>query len=328
MNTIALFPGQGSQVVGMGKEFFEQFSLARLLFEEASDALKINMKELCFEDKEKRLGLTEFTQPSLVLVSTVCFQIAKQELGISPMAWAGHSVGEYSALVCAEVIRLTDALKWVRERGRLMQESVPVGLGGMTATLGLTVAQAQGLLEWARSEVDYPKDQVVVAANMNCPGQIVLSGHLQALEFVKSKTQHCPALQGQRVKFIPLQVSAPFHSPLMIRAEEKLIEFIGDESRFGDANCPVYSNVDASPHREGGELKKNLMLQISRPVLWNQTIDRMGQDFQLSTNKNELGQAGFAEFGPGKVLTGMLPKILPGLSLRAQNFSGPKDLSI
>ena len=225
----ALFPGQGSQSVGMGRFLFENFTEARSTFEEASDSLSLNFKKLCFEGPESDLQLTENTQPALLLVSTATHRVVQSTTGIKFEAAAGHSVGEYAAVVAAQAVKFSDALRAVRVRGQAMQRAVPVGQGGMIAVLGLTDPQVETLCQWAESTSGL---KPVEPANFNAPGQVVISGSQAGLEWLRANAkadlfQLAPGESAPRMKMIPLAVSAPFHCSLIEARRRR------DAPRFG-----------------------------------------------------------------------------------------------
>ena len=301
MNFSVLFPGQGSQSPGMGKFLYDQFQRAKWVFEEASDAIQINMAKLCFEGSESALALTENTQPALVTVSSAFWKVLASETPLKPVSFAGHSVGEYSALVAADSLSVTQALKAVRLRGQSMQEAVPVGEGGMIALLGLDDASVLDLCDRTRSEYlkQTGRKSVLSAANFNAPGQVVLSGHQSCIDFLKTqiKTPLFPE-NLQKAKLIPLNVSAPFHCELMLPAEKIMGEFL-ETIEIQEASAPVYQNVVAQPVRSGSELRSHLIQQVSRSVLWSASINKMISD----------GSSHFIECGSGKVLAGLGKKI-------------------
>jgi [acyl-carrier-protein] S-malonyltransferase len=302
----ALFPGQGSQHPGMGKFLWDEFKIAKETFEEASDALSLDVKKLCFDGSESDLALTENTQPVLVLVSTATYLVLKTEFGFIPQTVAGHSVGEYSALVAAHSLTLRDAVKAVRIRGQAMQSAVPVGKGGMTAVLNLDPQQVRELCAWAERET---QDSPVSAANINAPGQIVISGKKTLLDWIA--TNFKPEVLGTtaRVKFIPLKVSAPFHCAMMKPAEEKMASVLGD-IQFKDARFPVVQNVTAEPVTDAGELRANLVKQVCAPVRWIECVQKI----------KSLGVSRSVETGCGKVLHGLVKKIEPeGMTVMNMN---------
>lgn len=280
MSRIAcLFPGQGSQKVGMGKDFFDRFPLAREIFGRADSALGFKLSELCFDGPEEKLKLTEYTQPALLTVSTIAFELLEREPAIA----AGHSLGEYSALVAAGSLKFADALLLVHKRGRYMQEAVPVGIGAMAAVLGATAAAV-------REVIVQVKKGVVEIANWNSIDQIVIAGHKEAVE------EALTMLGGARSVMLP--VSAPFHTSLMKGAEEKLSRDL-DAVEFADPRFPVVTNVDARIIRTGDEARDALKKQVSRPVLWYDSMRLL------------IGEAAVAavELGSGKVLTGLMKKM-------------------
>src|SRR4051812_39008913 len=216
----ALFPGQGSQAVGMGRFLFDNFPIAKQLFEEASDTLKQDFKKLCFEGPDADLTLTENTQPALLLVSFATFRVAKETTGIKITAGAGHSVGEYAAVVAAGSVKFADALRAVRIRGQEMQKAVPVGQGAMCAVIGLSDDQTEKLCKWIENESGY---RPVQAANYNAPGQVVISGHGKGIAWAQANSpKDLFAPEAPKIRLIPLKVSAPFHCVLMKPAEEAM----------------------------------------------------------------------------------------------------------
>ncbi len=289
MNVAFLFPGQGSQSVGMGKELHENFPAARLVFEEASDALSINMARLCFEGPESELKLTQNTQPAVLTVSISAFRAIEAESGANPVVSAGHSLGEYSALVATGALGLADAVRLVRDRGKFMQEAVPEDEGAMAAVIGMDATSVDDLAR----EVADETDRVVVPANYNAPDQVVISGHADAVEAAAERAKEHGA---KRVVF--LNVSAPFHSPLMKPAAERLAGKLA-ETPFNEAQTPVIANVDAAPYIEPEKARDMLEQQVCSPVLWAQSMEKLA-DFEIESA---------VELGPGKVLTGLLKKI-------------------
>ncbi len=273
-----LFPGQGSQSVGMGRDFHDRSDTARELFARADAALGWPLSRLCFEGPEDELRLTRNTQPALLVVSTVAFV----RLGLEPAVAAGHSLGEYSALVAAGTLRFEDAVALVHRRGAYMQEAVPVGAGAMAAVLG---ADPAVLLE-ALGRV---RGGVVEVANWNSAEQTVISGERAAVE------EALALIKAPRAVLLP--VSAPFHSRLMRPAEERLAVDL-DRTEFRDPRFPVISNVDGRPVLTGAEAREALKRQVSRPVLWMQSMERL----------KERGVMACVECGAGKVLTGLLKR--------------------
>ncbi len=291
-----LFPGQGSQSPGMGLYLYENFKTAKHTFEEASDALQIDIKKLCFKESVEELALTHNTQPALLTVSTATARVLEIDIGVKPKITAGHSVGEYGSLVVAKSLKFTDAIKAVRARGIAMQSAVPVGQGGMLATLGLTDEQVQFLCQWTVEKSGF---KPLSPANYNCDGQVVISGNQTAIDWLKVnfKPEVLPG-EVKRAKLIPLQVSAPFHCEMMKPAEEKMNEFF-EHIKFKDAVIPVIQNVHAKGVTDSNELKKYIIEQISAPVKWTQSMLEL----------KSLGHSTCIEVGHGAVLKGLLKKI-------------------
>lgn len=291
-----VFPGQGSQFLGMGEFFYKEFPQARVVFEESSDALGLDIKKLCFSSSEEELLKTENTQPALLTTSVATANSLKGIFDLPLKALAGHSVGEYAALVVAGSLPLGDAVRAVRLRGKAMQEAVPLGQGGMIASLGLDRAQAEYLCRWVESE---SKETPLSPANFNAPGQIVLSGSLKSIQWLKQnfKPEILPG-SPKRAKLIPLNVSAPFHCSLMARAQDLMAEHLKGIS-FKEAQIPIVQNVSAQFVKQADRLKENLIAQVSAPVLWEQSME------QLKRENLSLG----LEAGPGKVLQGLFKKM-------------------
>jgi [acyl-carrier-protein] S-malonyltransferase len=292
----ALFPGQGSQHPGMGHFLFENFKEARMRFEEAGDILRINFKKLCFEGPAEDLQMTANTQPALLLVSVVTFEVIRTLTGFKPSAAAGHSIGEYAALVTADALTFQEALPAVRTRGEAMQDAVPAGEGGMCAVLGLSDSQTDELCTWVENESG---EKPLSAANFNSPGQIVISGKMTAINwlqtnFKKEVLKDPPA----RARFIPLKVSAPFHCAMMRPAEEKMRTVLS-ALKFKDTSYPIVQNFTATEVQVAKDLRENLIRQISAPVLWAQCMQKL----------SEHGATHYIEFGSGKVLSGLAKKI-------------------
>ncbi|HYE85724.1 MAG TPA: ACP S-malonyltransferase [Vicinamibacterales bacterium] len=297
-----LFPGQGSQAVGMGRALAEQFDVCRQTFAEADAALGESLSDLIFNGPADRLTLTENTQPAILTVSVAAWRLLDQH-GITPAFVAGHSLGEYSAHVAAGTLRFVDAVRLVRNRGRYMQEAVPVGTGAMAAILGLDEAGVrQACAEAAQGEVVSP-------ANLNTPGQIVIAGSAAA---VARASERAKALGAK--KAIPLNVSAPFHCALMKPAEERLAPELR-AAAASDPRMPVVANVDAQPKRTAAESIDALIRQIASPVRWEDVVQRLASE----------GVTRYVEVGPGKVLSGMVKKIASGALI--QNVEGPDDLA-
>ena len=283
-----IFPGQGSQFPGMGREFYETSSAAREIFEEANRVLGYDLTKLCLEGPAEKLNLTCHTQPALLTVSTVIYRLLRDEVKLSPAFMAGHSLGEYSALVAADVLDFSDAVRLVSLRGRYMQEAVPDGAGAMAALLGLSLEKVTEIC--AESTGD---GAVVVPANINSPEQIVISGDRKGVE------KACGlAKAGGAKRVVPLPVSVPSHSPLMREAAENLSREI-EKITFRPPAVPVISNVEAVPLSSGEEAKELLLRQLYSPVQWVASIQCMVAG----------GVVVVVEVGPGKVLTGLVKRI-------------------
>jgi [acyl-carrier-protein] S-malonyltransferase len=285
-----VFPGQGSQYPGMGRELAENFPVARQSFEEANDALGFNIAALCFNGPEDELKLTANTQPAILATSIAALRVLRQETGLIPHLTAGHSLGEYSALVCAGALHFADALRTVRQRGIFMQEAVPVGVGGMAAIMGL---EGEALEDVCRQAA---QGQVVSPANFNSPGQVVIAGHLEAVERAMEL-----ARQHGAKRALPLPVSAPFHCALMVSAGERLRTVLEGIEVLPLA-IPVVSNVEALPNSEAGRVRELLISQVSAPVRWDATVLNMAAQ----------GVERMVEIGPGKVLGGLIKRIVKG----------------
>ena len=286
MKVAFLFPGQGSQYAGMGRELSEKFPEARAAFAEADVALDFPISRLSFEGPEEKLKLTENTQPAILTMSTAVFRVLEAK-GIQPDFVAGHSLGEYSALVAAGAMKLRDAAALVRKRGRYMQEAVPVGAGAMAALVGLDVSVVQAICGRAA------EGQVVSPANLNSPGQIVIAGNREAVERAVVLAKEARARMA-----VLLKVSAPFHSALLKPAEHRLSADL-DRCEFADLQYPLVTNVDAAVIRTGIEARSALKRQVSRPVRWYESIQRLLDE----------GVRTFVEVGPGKVLLGLIRSI-------------------
>lgn len=293
-----LFPGQGSQQPGMGRFLFDNFKIAKETFEEASEALAQDLKKLCFDGSEADLGLTENTQPALLLVSTATQRVLRSQFGVKPVAAAGHSIGEYAALVAAGVFTFAPAMKAVRIRGQAMQSAVPVGEGGMIAALGLEPAQAQFLCDYVVKTSGFGP---LSPANYNSPGQIVLSGSMKAIEWLRAnfKPEIFPE-PPRRAKLIPLNVSAPFHCEMMLPAEERMRDVLSGMT-FNTPEFKIVQNFTAQFESTANQLRENLIRQVSAPVRWTESME------QLKAAKFTT----CVECGAGKVLSGLLKKIDP-----------------
>jgi [acyl-carrier-protein] S-malonyltransferase len=286
------FPGQGSQAVGMGRAFHDAAPAARAAFEEASEALGLDMARLCFEGPEEALQLTANTQPAILTVSVAAARVAA-ERGLQPALAAGHSLGEYAALVVAGALRFADAVRVVRRRGEAMQEAVPVGAGAMAAVLGLDLPAVEALCAEAA------QGEVVEVANVNAPGQVVVAGTRPAVE----RAVRLAAGRGGRRSLL-LPVSAPFHCRLMQPAADRLARVLA-EVAVEAPKLPVVRNVDAGLTTTAEEVRPFLVRQVTAPVRWTDCVARLAGE----------GCRGFVELGPGRVLTGLLRRIdgaLPG----------------
>jgi [acyl-carrier-protein] S-malonyltransferase len=297
-----IFPGQGSQAVGMGKALADAFPVCRETFEEADRALGDSISTLCAEGPAERLTLTENTQPAILTVSVAAWRLLASR-GLRPSIVAGHSLGEYSAHVAAGTISFADAVRTVRQRGRYMQEAVPVGAGAMAAVLGLDAERvAQACEEAAQGEVVSP-------ANLNAPGQVVIAGAAQAVQRAGARAK---ILGAKRV--VPIPVSAPFHCALMRPAEERLApELRALPAR--DPQLPVVANVDAEPKRDAASAIEALVKQVSSPVRWEESVRRMAAE----------GVTAYVEVGPGAVLSGLVRKIHREATL--VNVESPEGLA-
>jgi [acyl-carrier-protein] S-malonyltransferase len=281
-----IFPGQGSQVVGMGRALAEAFPVCRETFEEADRALGEPLSRLCFEGPEDRLRLTENTQPAILAVSVAAYHLLASR-GLEPAFMAGHSLGEYSAHVAAGTIAFEDALSIVRRRGRYMQEAVPLGQGAMAAVLGLDAAGVAAACEEAA------EGDIVSPANLNAPGQVVIAGSREAVARASDRAR---ARGAKRV--VPLPVSAPFHCALMKPAEDRLAPELRALA-VRAPRVPVVANVDAEPKRDERAAIEALVRQVSAPVRWEDVVRRLASE----------GVNAYVEVGPGTVLSGLVRKI-------------------
>ena len=280
-----MFPGQGSQAVGMGEELSNSYTRVKELFEEANEILNKDITKIMFSGPEDTLKETENAQPALLLTSIAAHQILLEK-GIQPLMTIGHSLGEYSALVAAGALSLEDALPLVAVRGRLMEQAFPKGQGTMSAVLGLKEDEIQEVLNGIT-------DEVVDLANLNCPGQIVISGSVQGIEIATGKLKE----KGAK-RILPLNVSGPFHSRLMKAANEEFATYL-NQVKLKDAKIPVYANVSAAPVTEHEQIKDLLIKQLYSPVRFEESIRNM--------LKEDIDA--FIEVGNGKVLSGLVRKI-------------------
>ena len=288
MSKIAfIFPGQGAQTTGMGQDFYQETETGREMFEKASEILGFSMTDLCFDPAQTdRLNITEYTQPAMVTASIAMMRVFMERTGIRPDVAAGLSLGEYPAMAAAGVMSDEDAIRTVRQRGILMQGEVPVGQGAMSAVLAMDAEKIE--------EVIAPIEGVQIA-NYNCPGQIVISGSIEGIN------KACELMKAAGAKrALPLKVGGAFHSPLMNPAKVELEAAI-NATEIHAPKCPVYQNVDAMPHTDPVEIKKNLVAQLTASVRWTQTVKNMVAD----------GATDFTECGPGAVLQGLIKKIAP-----------------
>ena len=281
-----VFPGQGSQFVGMGKDFYDHYSEARNLFEEANEILQYDISRICFDGPEDTLRLTENTQPALLIHSIMALKILREN-GINSVLAAGHSLGEFSALVAAGALKFQDAVRLVNLRGKFMQEAVPVGIGSMAAIIGLPIEKIQELCERVSSN-----SNLVQPANLNSPVQTVIAGHKEAVETVSKD-----ALTAGAKKAVVLPVSAPFHSALMKPAEIKLQKEL-EATEFYDLSFPVINNIEAKPIVKGNDARESLVKQVCSPVRWCETMQYI-VDQKIDS---------VIELGSGKVLSGLMKR--------------------
>jgi [acyl-carrier-protein] S-malonyltransferase len=302
-NIFALFPGQGSQKVGMGRQLFEQYDIAKELFAKADEALGFSLSQTCFEGPADKLTLTEITQPAILTVSTICFRLSQLQPQASAhkiVAAAGHSLGEYSALVAAEAISFEDAVRLVNKRGRYMQEAVPVGTGRMVAVLGKEVAELQ-------AAIDASGVEVAEIANINAPGQIVVAGSVAGVAGFVEKLG--------AAKVIDLPVSAPFHCGLMKPAEERLrVDLKG--ITINTPKFPVYQNFTASFTNDPETIRENLALQVCGRVRWVECVENV---------LKEKTPDAVWEYGAGNVLTGLVKRI--NSAVARVNIDSPESLA-
>jgi len=288
-----IFPGQGSQFVGMGKDLCHNFKEAREIFAAADEALGFKLSSLCFEGPEKELNLTANTQPAILTVSIAALRVLENHLGFTPDYGAGHSLGEYSALIAAGALSFSNGVRAVQKRGQFMQEAVPEGKGGMAAILGLSRTEVEEICKRAA------EGKVITPANFNCPGQIVVSGEIKAIEraVTLAKEKGSP-------RTVILAVSAPFHCSLMEPAAKKLARYLADIP-VNSLSYPVVTNVEARPNHQADRVKELLIKQVTSPVLWEDSVLAM----------IAMGVDTFIEIGPGRVLSGLVKRINKAVTL-------------
>jgi len=300
-----VFPGQGSQFAGMGKDLAESFPVARQVFEEANDALGFDLASLCFNGPEEDLKLTANTQPAILSHSIAALRVLEQETGLQPHLVAGHSLGEYSALVCSGALAFADAVRTVRQRGTFMQEAVPVGQGAMAAIMGLDNEQLVKVCSEAA------QGEVVSPANFNSPGQVVIAGSSAAVE------RACELAKAAGAKrALPLPVSAPFHCALMQPAAERLQAVLAGVP-VAELRVPVVTNVEAAANSDAGRVVELLVRQVCAPVRWTDSVEAMAA----------AGVERCIEIGPGKVLSGLIKRIVKGVeTANMENSASLQDL--
>ena len=301
-NTAFIFPGQGSQYVGMGKELCAQFAVAQQVFTEAEDALGFSLRRLCFDGPEAELKLTENTQPAILTVAVAALRVLETETALRAAVVAGHSLGEYSALVAVGALQFVDAVRVVRERGRLMQQAVPAGEGAMAVLMGLEMDQVQSLCS------DAGQGEIVSPANYNGGGQVVIAG-------TKNAVARAMALAKERgaKRVMELPVSAPFHCQLMKPVADGLQQVLSPVT-IHPFCIGVVTNVEAEVNLNADRVKSLLSEQAVQPVRWEESVKKLA----------ELGCRRVVEVGPGKVLKGLIKRILPALD--TDNFEAPQDL--
>lgn len=297
--TAVIFPGQGAQYVGMAKDFYDNFEDSKKVFDEADDVLDIELKKICFEENDD-INKTEYTQPAMVAAEVAIYDHLKNA-GLKADVFAGLSLGEYSALVAAGAMTLADGIKTVRRRGILMQNEVPLGMGGMAAVIAMDADKIAEICDNTPGKVQI--------ANYNCPGQIVISGEAEA---VKAASAALAEAGAKRV--IPLNVSGPFHSQMLVPAGEKLYDFLQGVD-VAEGFAPYYCNADAEEITDAAKVKELLKRQVYSSVRWQQTIENMIAD----------GVDTFIEVGPGKTLTGFMKKI--NREVKSINIATVDDLA-
>ena len=295
-----LFPGQGSQIVGMGSELHSSFDLVKNIFSQADDKLNYPISKIILDGPENELQLTKNTQPAILTVSYSIFKVLKDEFNFdfsSFKYFAGHSLGEYSALVCSDSLNFKDALYLLHERGKAMQEAVPVGNGKMIAVLGTEIDNLKNLLKLNKKD-----EEICEIANDNANGQVILSGERNCIDTFGN------VLKNRKIKFIPLNVSAPFHCSLMLPAAKVMKEKI-DKVNFESPKVEIFSNVTANPEKNPLNIKNLLVEQIYSTVRWRETL----------LNMVKKGIKNYIEVGPGKVLTGMAKRTLKNVNCFSLN---------
>ncbi|MBK6916658.1 MAG: ACP S-malonyltransferase [Deltaproteobacteria bacterium] len=304
MASVALvFPGQGSQQVGMGRALFEASAAARAIFEAADDALGMSLSTMCFEGPEDALVQTANTQPAILTCSVAALAALRERLSITPTVVLGHSLGEFSALVAAGALSFADAVRLVRLRGQAMQEAVPQGTGAMAAIIGLPVEELDALCAEAA------QGEVVSPANENGGGQIVVAGHAAAVDRLVALAK------SRKARAVPLKVSAPFHCALMAPAAQRLAQALADV-QVAAMGVPVIANVDAQPNADAAAVKDLLVRQVTQRVRWEASVLRAC----------ELGVDTAIEVGHGKVLTGLVKRIAPSLTMHC--CGSPADIDV
>lgn len=304
MTTAFIFPGQGSQAVGMGKELHAQFEVARRVFEEADEALGESISTMCFEGPAEALTLTANTQPAILTCSVAALEVLRSETDLTPTVCLGHSLGEYSALVAAGALSLADAVRVVRRRGQAMQDAVAQGQGAMAAVMGLPASVVEAVCEEAA------QGEVCAPANENGGGQIVVAGHAGAIERLRA------LVKSRKARAIPLKVSAPFHCSLMQPAADALAAVL-EPITIGTMTVPVVSNVEAAPNTDASRVKALLVQQVTHRVRWEASVQHVVSD---------MGVGSAVEVGHGKVLAGLLRRIDREVEVRG--VGSPDDISV